>query len=137
MTNQIEEKIIINNEELMLKISPIETLIKKNDSNKDFKPIDVPKKKEYSAEWKIKDNVLYLKSIDYHKGFKLQDELNSYLFRHMNGWAYWYSGLLIVDIGKPLWYREGKYPVYEKEIIFQVQDGIITDNEEIENEIPF
>jgi hypothetical protein len=55
----------------------------------------------------------------------------------MNRWAFWFSGLLLVDVGEPICYWEGKYPEYEKEIIFQVKNGIITDQEEIENGIPF
>ena len=73
MTKRVEEKIIINNEEFILRVSPLEALIQKINTSTEYKPYDVPKEKEYSAKWIIRDNVLYLKSIEYHDNFKFKN----------------------------------------------------------------
>ena len=51
--------------------------------------------------------------------------------------ADWYSGVLIAYGGKPVWYRKGVDPVYEKELILKIESGVVVNHEVVENELPF
>jgi hypothetical protein len=39
--------------------------------------------------------------------------------------------------GNPIGYIIGVDPVYEKELKFKIENGVVVDHEVIENEIPF
>jgi len=130
-------RITINGEESFLASRPINYLLKKINSKLDYNPFDDSTDKEYNATWLIKNNILYLKTIEFTDSFKYKEEVSTVLFKHESLIADWYNGVLLAYSGDPVWFRKGIHPVYEKELIFKVENGVVVDHEVIVNELPF
>jgi len=133
---KVTDKLILEGVELLLisrSISHLERLVNPELVSN---PFDAPKDIQYKATWQIKNNILFIDEIEFSDGYRYKEEVNS-LLKSDSKVADWYSGILIAYGGDPIYYRNGVDPVYEKELIFKIENGVVVDHEVIENEIPF
>ena len=98
---------------------------------------DVPSTKSSSVVWIIRNNILFVQHADLSG--ESSNRVNDFNFctRSELIHASWFNGVMIAQTGEITWYREGKYPMYETELILKIEKGIITNHDVIFNECPF
>jgi hypothetical protein len=136
MTIQSEEKIIINDKQYVLLSQPLEPFLKLLDKNLKLIPFGSHCWRGYMGTWTIINNVLYLTHLKIQYDKKDEEKLTPLLLDEVFYQATWYSGVLRVPFGKPYERTGYEYPLHEKEMIFTVENGLITNHEIIENDEP-
>jgi len=92
----------------------------------------------YTGTWKIKDDKLFLIGLDGY--IRTIDKRNqkfdiSYFFPEQNEvFAEWFTGEIRIPIGELLQYiHMGYASVYEKDLLIQIEDGMVINKREIDN----
>lgn len=134
MTLHVEEKIIINGEKYDLLSRPFEPFLKVLDVK--LIPFGSYCWRGYMGEWKIENNVLYLAKIKLRYDPKDEKKITPLKFDDVIFQATWYTGELRVGVGEKVFYHHSYVPMYEKEMLIQVDQGLITNHHFKENEIP-
>lgn len=133
MTAQIKEILIYKGERFGMATEPLEPYIRKNDIK--FNPNCVISCcwRGYVGTWSIEDNRLYLVNLDTDdNGKKVGLE---YLFPNQKKvFADWFTGELHIPYGKLMKYvHQGYASLYEKELLLTIKNGIVIDENEIDN----
>ncbi len=136
MTVQIEEKIIINGEKYVLLSQPLEPFLKLLDKDLKLIPFGSHCWRGYVGTWEIMNNVLYLVHLKLQYDKKDEDKLTPLLLDEVIYQATWYTGELRVPFGKQYERTSYYHPLHEKEMIFTVVKGLVTNHKIIENDEP-
>ena len=136
MTVQVEEKIIINDEEFVLLSQPLDSFLKILDKDLKLVPFGSHCWRGYVGTWTIMNNVLYLTHLSINVRPQDKETLIPLLLDDVIIQAWWYNGELRVPFGKQYQATSYHYPLHEKEMIFTVEEGVITNHEIIENDEP-
>ena len=136
MTIQIEEKIIINDEQYILLSKPLDPFLKILDKDLKLVPFGSNCWRGYIGTWTIMNNVLYLTYIKLNVRPQDKEKVIPLLLDDVILQAWWYTGELRVPFGKQYERTSYYYPLHEKEMIFTVEEGVITDHKIIENDEP-
>ena len=92
--------------------------------------------RKYIGTWEIVNNVLYLAGIKFNYYKEDEEKLKPLLIDDVICQATWYSGMLITALVESTFYHFAYLQIYTEEMHFTVEDGLITNHEIVENEIP-
>lgn len=134
MTIQVEEKIIMDGEQYELLSRPFEPFIK--ELGVELIPFGSHCWRGYIGTWEIQNNVLYMTGIKLNYNIKDEAKLAPLKIVGVIHQATWYSGKLLVALVEPTWYHPNYHPMYTKVMHLTVENGLITNHEIVENDIP-
>lgn len=137
MTAQSMETIYINGKKRYMISEPLGFYLDTIDNPPEFFPPNSGCWRGYYGRWKIKDNRLYLTGLDAYVAIdgKIEEVGKDYLFPDQRTvFAEWFSGDIRVVMGKEIQYvHMGYESIFEKELILQIENGVVKNQKEILN----
>jgi len=138
-TGQTSELIIYKGDTLTMLCEPLETYLQKNEPREKFYPFlkdgcSTALWRGYVGLWEIKGNRLFL--IDVFACGDKTKSIRSKIFKEQNSkiLADWFEGKLFIERGKMIKYTHMGYDrYYEKEILIDVEKGMIGNTVEYDN----
>jgi len=137
MTAQAPERLLYKGENTSMSTEPLNQYLRNRDDI-EFVSKTTGCWRGYYGKWEIKDSKLYLVDlIAYIEGYKQVDL--DYLFpKKKEVFANWFTGEVRIPTGEILEYvHMGYESTFEKDIILQFQDGVMSSEKEIDNREEF
>lgn len=136
-TEQEPDRIIIDGTEYMLFSNPLEEFFGQYPEKRpETTYFSTALWRSYIATYEIRDNRLCVKDIEVVTGSR-REKWKSVLYEVFPGpvrpWVNWFTGLLVVPMGKPLYgYDMGYSTVYERYMLLEIEKGVLTDERRFE-----
>ncbi|OGB69822.1 MAG: hypothetical protein A2486_04440 [Burkholderiales bacterium RIFOXYC12_FULL_65_23] len=135
MTAQISDRLLYQGKQHEIFGEPLNAYLGQMKNRPRFQVVSTALWRGYICKWAIEDGKLFLLSL---QGILENDEIVSIktLFPESSGRVHadWFSGILRLPQGRRIEYVHMPYAsVYEKDLFIRVQDGMVLDEELVEN----
>ncbi len=139
MTAQMSDSLLYQGKQHAVYGEPLGAYLGKMKNPPDFMVVSTALWRGYLCKWAIEDGRLFLLSL---QGILENDEVVSIktLFPESSGKVHadWFSGMLRLPQGRRIEYVHMPYAsVYEKTLLIRVQNGMVLDEELVENNLEF